>query len=85
MNEIGPRITMILHKIEEGICEGEVLYHDLFHKTEDEIEKLKDEKEIKRWFLLICQFKCLSFFCWISFYLTLWLWMLIIFWPIEHS
>lgn len=48
MNEIGPRITMTLHKIEEGICEGEVLYHDLFHKTEDEIKKLKDEKEMKR-------------------------------------
>lgn len=62
MNEIGPRITMTLHKIEEGICEGEVLYHDLFHKTEDEIKKLKDEKEMKR-FSLICQFQCLNFFC----------------------
>ncbi len=28
MSEIGPRLKLKLVKIEEGICEGNVLYHD---------------------------------------------------------
>lgn len=45
MHEIGPRLIMKLHKIEEGICDGEILFHDLFNKTDEEILKLKKEKE----------------------------------------
>lgn len=45
MHEIGPRLVMKLHKIEEGICDGEILFHDLFNKTDEEILKLKKVKE----------------------------------------
>ncbi|KAH8250520.1 hypothetical protein KR026_002627, partial [Drosophila bipectinata] len=35
LHEIGPRLTMQLIKIEEGLLTGEVLYHDHVVKTED--------------------------------------------------
>ena len=53
--ELGPRITMELIKIEEELHEGEVLYHKLVEKTEEEKkairaarEKRKKEKERRR-------------------------------------
>lgn len=39
LHEIGPRMTLQLMKIEEGLFNGEVLYHDFITKTEDEKEQ----------------------------------------------
>lgn len=39
--EIGPRLSMKLLKIEQGLCEGEVLYHSLVAKTEAEAAELR--------------------------------------------
>ncbi|XP_053950003.1 protein Peter pan [Anastrepha ludens] len=46
--EIGPRLTLQLIKIEEGLLTGEVLYHDHILKTEEEKESLRKNIEKKR-------------------------------------
>lgn len=49
--EVGPRITMELYKIEEGILEGEILYNKYVQKSEEEIEanrrKIKEKEDLK--------------------------------------
>lgn len=42
--EIGPRLQLMLLKIEEGVCEGEVLYHKYESKTKKEVKELKAKK-----------------------------------------
>jgi ribosome biogenesis protein SSF1/2 len=37
--EIGPRMTLQLLKIEEGLLKGNVVYHRLIQKTAEEVEK----------------------------------------------
>ena len=49
LTEIGPRMTMRLVKIEEGVGEGEVLYHQFIKKTPEELQASKALKEKKRW------------------------------------
>ncbi|CAM9153626.1 unnamed protein product [Pylaiella littoralis] len=46
LQELGPRLTLELMKVERGICEGEVLYHSYVTKTADEIkaQRIKVEK-----------------------------------------
>ena len=41
LQEIGPRMEMELVKVEEGMCEGRVLYHAYVDKTEDEVKELE--------------------------------------------
>lgn len=48
LHEIGPRMTMQLMKIEEGLLTGEVLYHDHIVKTEEEKEELRKQIEKKQ-------------------------------------
>jgi len=36
LQEVGPRLTLSLLKVEEGLCEGATLYHSLVEKTEEE-------------------------------------------------
>merc|ERR1719219_3162510 len=55
MVELGPRLTMKLIKIEEGLFDGDVMYHSLVQKTDEEKkairiarEKSKKEKEKRR-------------------------------------
>lgn len=48
LHEIGPRMTMQLMKIEEGLLTGEVLYHDHIIKTEEEKEELRKQIEKKQ-------------------------------------
>ncbi|EFO86426.1 hypothetical protein CRE_01216 [Caenorhabditis remanei] len=48
LHEIGPRLTLELTKIEEGIDEGEVLYHKHHAKTPDELIKLRAHMEKKK-------------------------------------
>ncbi|CAK8681358.1 suppressor of SWI4 1 homolog [Clavelina lepadiformis] len=48
LTELGPRMTLELFKIEEGMCQGEILYHSLVEKTEDEKEEIKTTREKKK-------------------------------------
>lgn len=41
LSEIGPRLKLKLIKIEEGMCDGEILYHSLVSKTPEEINELR--------------------------------------------
>ncbi|XP_031690060.1 suppressor of SWI4 1 homolog [Oncorhynchus kisutch] len=45
LTEIGPRITMQLVKIEEGMGEGNILYHAVIAKTEEELQEILVRKE----------------------------------------
>ncbi|XP_061418450.1 suppressor of SWI4 1 homolog [Lethenteron reissneri] len=47
LTEIGPRMTLQLIKIEEGLCEGKVLFHEFEHKSEDELAKMLRRREAK--------------------------------------
>lgn len=49
MIELGPRLTLELVKIEEGIDEGEVLYHSYITKTAKELIKQRKELPKKKW------------------------------------
>eukprot|EP00794_Sanderia_malayensis_P016227 gene16227-17864_t len=46
--ELGPRLTLELVKIEEGLCDGEVLFHQFVKKTEQEVKDLKKKMQEKR-------------------------------------
>ncbi|KAH8307665.1 hypothetical protein KR044_007753 [Drosophila immigrans] len=48
LHEIGPRLTLQLIKIEEGLLTGEVLYHDNVVRSEEEKETLRKLIEKKR-------------------------------------
>lgn len=45
LTEIGPRMTLQLVKIEEGISDGKVLYHSFIQKTEEEIMSMLNRRE----------------------------------------
>ncbi|XP_061469714.1 suppressor of SWI4 1 homolog isoform X1 [Rhineura floridana] len=47
LTEIGPRMTLQLIKVEEGLGQGNVLYHSFIHKTEEEIQEALARKEAK--------------------------------------
>ncbi|XP_029440401.1 uncharacterized protein LOC115080399 [Rhinatrema bivittatum] len=47
LTEIGPRMTLQLVKIEEGLNDGKVLYHSFVHKTEEELKTALERKEEK--------------------------------------
>jgi ribosome biogenesis protein SSF1/2 len=46
--ELGPRIKMQLIKIEEGLCEGEVLYHKIVDKTPEEKLYIRQQRNLKK-------------------------------------
>lgn len=46
LKEIGPRMSLKLYKIEEGISTGKVLHHTYINKTKEE-EKIRDKKRHK--------------------------------------
>lgn len=48
LTELGPRLCLQLIKIEEGLCSGEVLFHELVKKTAEEIQEMKKKREEKR-------------------------------------
>lgn len=48
LTEIGPRMTLQLVKVQEGLCDGDVLYHEFVTKTPDEIRTQKLARERKR-------------------------------------
>eukprot|EP00002_Diphylleia_rotans_P019192 TRINITY_DN3713_c0_g1_i1.p1 TRINITY_DN3713_c0_g1~~TRINITY_DN3713_c0_g1_i1.p1 ORF type:complete len:459 (-),score=127.16 TRINITY_DN3713_c0_g1_i1:118-1494(-) len=48
LKEIGPRMQIELLKIEEGLGDGEVMFHAFVHKSEDEIHQLRVMSESRR-------------------------------------
>ncbi|XP_022900198.2 protein Peter pan [Onthophagus taurus] len=48
LTELGPRLTLQLIKIEDALFDGEVLYHDLISKTEDEKEEIRKKREARK-------------------------------------
>ncbi|XP_064610721.1 suppressor of SWI4 1 homolog isoform X2 [Liolophura sinensis] len=48
LTEVGPRLTLKLVKIEEGMCEGEVMFHEFIQKTSQDMANLKAMREKKR-------------------------------------
>lgn len=47
LTEIGPRMTLQLIKIQEGVGNGNVLFHNFVHKTEEELQAILAAKEEK--------------------------------------
>ncbi|KAI6059988.1 Suppressor of SWI4 1-like protein [Aix galericulata] len=47
LTEIGPRMTLQLVKVEEGLAQGNVLFHSFIHKTEQEVQEILARKEAK--------------------------------------
>ncbi|XP_049667156.1 suppressor of SWI4 1 homolog isoform X1 [Accipiter gentilis] len=47
LTEIGPRMTLQLIKVEEGLAQGNVLYHSFIHKMEAEVKEILARKEVK--------------------------------------
>lgn len=48
LSELGPRLTLHLIKVEDGLLSGEVIFHDMIHKTEEEkaeIDKRRAQKK----------------------------------------
>nr|XP_022319167.1 suppressor of SWI4 1 homolog [Crassostrea virginica] len=48
LTEVGPRLTLQLIKIEDGVCQGDVMFHELVQKTEKDIQKIRALRESKR-------------------------------------
>nr|CAG4641648.1 EOG090X0508 [Eurycercus lamellatus] len=46
--ELGPRMRLQLMKIEEGLVDGEVLYHQFIQKTEEEKKIIRQRRETHR-------------------------------------
>lgn len=41
LSELGPRLTLRLTKVEEGLCDGRVMWHEYIHKTRAEEKELE--------------------------------------------
>lgn len=46
--ELGPRMRLRLIKVEEGVCEGKVMWHDFITKSEKEVKELEKNWDQKR-------------------------------------
>ncbi|ETN44204.1 uncharacterized protein HMPREF1541_10755 [Cyphellophora europaea CBS 101466] len=46
--ELGPRMRLRLVKVEEGICEGRVMWNEFVHKTEEEKVELDSRWKVRR-------------------------------------
>ncbi|PNJ14538.1 PPAN isoform 2, partial [Pongo abelii] len=47
LTEIGPRMTLQLIKVQEGVGEGKVMFHSFVRKTEEELQAILEAKEKK--------------------------------------
>lgn len=48
LNEIGPRMNLKIHKIEEGFLKGNVMYHSYMNKSKKEVKELMDKIKLKK-------------------------------------
>ncbi|KAI4258757.1 MAG: hypothetical protein LQ352_001066 [Teloschistes flavicans] len=39
--ELGPRLSLRMTKVEEGVCGGKVMWHEYVNKTEDEVREME--------------------------------------------
>ncbi len=46
--ELGPRMRLRLVKVEEGLCQGQVMWHEHIHKSQEEIRELRQRWEKRR-------------------------------------
>ncbi|PHH65072.1 hypothetical protein CDD81_3470 [Ophiocordyceps australis] len=46
--ELGPRMRLRLTKVEEGLCEGKIMWHEYVHKTQQQVKELDKRWEKKR-------------------------------------
>jgi len=46
--ELGPRLRLQLIKVEEGMCDGEVLFHKLVEKTPEEKLRIRKKRILKK-------------------------------------
>ena len=46
--EIGPRMKLRMTKVEEGLCNGKIMWHEYLHKTKEEIENMERKWENRR-------------------------------------
>lgn len=58
LQELGPRLTLELMKVERGLCEGEVLYHSYVTKTAEEVSWIRATVDFERGFDRIAQYCC---------------------------
>ena len=48
LREIGPRLNLTLHKIEEGFLKGNVIFHSLINKSKKEIQEIMNQLKKKK-------------------------------------
>lgn len=48
LHELGPRLKLRLTKVEEGVCNGKVMWHEYIHKTKEEIREMEKMHEKRR-------------------------------------
>jgi ribosome biogenesis protein SSF1/2 len=48
MHELGPRLRLRLTKVEDGVCNGKVMWHEYIHKSKEEIKEMEKAHEKKR-------------------------------------
>ena len=48
LHELGPRLRLRLTKVEEGLCEGKVMWHQHIHKSQEEIREMDKIHDRKR-------------------------------------
>ncbi|ESZ96452.1 putative ribosome biogenesis protein Ssf2 [Sclerotinia borealis F-4128] len=53
--ELGPRMKLRMTKVEEGVCDGKIMWHEYIHKSKDEVkqqdkawEKRRQEKAARK-------------------------------------
>ncbi|TGO36272.1 hypothetical protein BHYA_0130g00220 [Botrytis hyacinthi] len=53
--ELGPRMKLRMTKVEEGVCDGKIMWHEYIHKSKEEVkemdkvwEKRRQEKAVRK-------------------------------------
>ncbi|KAJ5582147.1 hypothetical protein N7535_000767 [Penicillium sp. DV-2018c] len=46
--ELGPRMRLRLMKVEDGVCDGKIMWHDFITKSEKEVRKLDQSWDVRR-------------------------------------
>ncbi len=61
LTEIGPRLKLKLIKIQEGLQDGEVLYHFFMSKTPEELQKLRETLKLKKFVVIFADYTLFRF------------------------
>ncbi|KAJ5944792.1 hypothetical protein N7516_004960 [Penicillium verrucosum] len=46
--ELGPRLRLRLMKVEDGVCDGKIMWHDFIKKSEKEMRKMDQSWDVRR-------------------------------------